>query len=127
MSIHVEKLRNEPIITVTFEEPINYLAEVPEAFDAISMLRGTITNNIRHYVIFDISRIKAGFSEIVLALGEEKRASILGRADLPLSVAVVGSGRLSEMTAPTVEKAQVDAYQIPLFASLDQALAAIRP
>ncbi len=127
MSIHVEKLQNEPIITVTFEEPINYLAEVPEAFDAILMLRGTITGSTRHYVILDISQIKAGFSEIVLALGEEKRASMLGRHDLPLSLAVVGSGFLSEKAATAIERAQVEAYQIPLFASLDQALAAIRP
>lgn len=127
MSIHVEKLRNEPIITVTFEEPINYLAEVPEAFDAILMLRDTITDGARPYVIFDISRIKAGFSEIVLALGEEKRASMMWQPDLPLSVAVVGSDGLNETAATTVEKGQVDAYQIPLFASLDQALAAIRP
>lgn len=126
MAIMVEKLPDEPIITVTFENPINYMAELPEAFDAILMLRDTITTSPRYFAIFDVSQVSPGFSEIVLTLGEAKRASKMRRHDLPLSLSIVGSGRLIEMAANAMEQVQYGAYQMPLFTSLDQALAAAR-
>jgi hypothetical protein len=126
MPILVEKLRDEPIITVTFEDPINYMAEVPEAFDAILIMRDAINGSPRYFIIFDVSRVQVGIDEIVLTLGEAKQASKMRRPDLPLSLSIVGSGGLIEMAANAMEQAQYGAYQMPLFTSLDQALAAAR-
>jgi hypothetical protein len=126
MPITVEKLQDEPIILVICQEPINYLQEAPAAFDQILALRDSIHGSSKYYIVFDASMIKIDFSSLVFLMGELNRASEKRRADLPLSVSLVGSGGLIELAAAILQHQQYGDHRPPLFNSVDQALASVR-
>jgi len=126
MPIHVEKLADEPIIMATYENPIDYYTEMATMFARILALRETITDSPKYYVIIDMTDIHPGFSEIVHSLGEASKASKQRRADLPISLHLVGTGSLFEMIANALGQRQYGGYTAPLHTTLTEALAAIR-
>jgi hypothetical protein len=125
MPIEVVKLPDEPIITVTFSEPVDFAEEIGPAFKQILSLRDTIHGCSRYFAVFDASAIKVSFHDVILALGEARNASRKRRPDLQLSLALVGSGGLLEMAANAMGQKQYGGYKMALFTSLDEALAAI--
>lgn len=126
MTIQVEKLPDEPIIVATFTNPMNYYAELPVMFNRIIELRDTLVGYAKYYVIIDISRVTADFSEIVFALGEVRKASQKRRADLPISLHMVGVGEIVQMIVNAMPQFQYGGYVAPLYSTLEQALEAIR-
>jgi hypothetical protein len=126
MTIVVERLPEEPIIVAVWQEPMDFRTEVPEMFQQVLALRDTIEDSDRYFLIMDISSVKVSFSDVVYALGESRVARDQRRADLPLSLLLVGSGPLLELAAKAMSQAQYGGYGMRLCASMEDALAAVR-
>jgi hypothetical protein len=125
MTVLVEKSSEEPIITATLTEPMDYYKEMPLMFARILELRDTIQGCPKYYTIIDMTGIKADFSEIVFSLGEARKTSQKRRADLPISLHLVGSGDLFEMVANALAQIQYGGYAAPLHKTRGEALVAI--
>ena len=126
MTIVVEKLPDEPIITAIFSEPMNYVAEVPAMFARILEIRDTIQGSPKYYVIISMTGIKAGFTDIVFSLNEARKTGQRRNPAMPVSLHLVGQGDLFEMVASALGQRQYGGYAAPLHMSLDEAFAAVR-
>ena len=126
MTIQVDKLPKEPIIIAAFINPVDYQTQVPAMFARILELRDAIVDSPRYYVIIDMSHLKPGFGDIVFSLGEARKASMLRRPDIVISLHLVGSGDLFEMVAGALSQMQYGGYGAPLHKSIEEALAAVR-
>jgi hypothetical protein len=126
MPIVVERLPGEPIIVATFAEPMNYNVEVPAMFARILELRDTIEGSPKYYVVIDISAVKPGFSDIMMSLGEVRKASAKRRAELPISPHLAGTGDFFSMLSKAMNQAQYGGYTAPLHTSAAEALSVIR-
>lgn len=127
MPIDVVRLPDEPIVLVTFAEPLEFRDEIAPMLKRIVELRDTITEPLSRYcIVFDISRYNMTFSDVVFGLGELRSVRDLRRPDMPAHLMVVGAGAVIEMAAKAFAQAQYGAYQSRLFVSLEDALAAAR-
>lgn len=125
MPVTVTRVPDTPIITAVLEPPFNVRDEAPEMFQAFINIRDTIEGYDRYFVVIDASQITFGFSEIVGFLGESRAARQQRRDDMPVSVAIVGTGALVEMATNALSQQQYGGYKVRLFTSLDDALDAI--
>lgn len=126
MPITVDKLSDEPIIVSTFTEPINYDTDLSEMFSKILEFRDKIENSPKYYAVMDISRIKPGFSDIVLSLGEVRKVSKKRRADIPINLHLVGDGDFFSILAKAMTQTQYGNYTARFHSSLSKALDIIR-
>ncbi len=126
MTITVSKLPDGPVIIATYQEPMDWHKEVAGMFEQIFVLRDTFEGCPKYYVVIDVSAVKVGFSEMVLALGEVRAASKKRRPDMPIQLSMVGSGTLIEFASKALGQQQYGEYQTPLYTSLDTTLDVIR-
>jgi hypothetical protein len=126
MSITIEKLPDEPIVTVVFKDPVNFYAEVAPAFARIVEIRDNLVGVSKYYMIVDLTGIKPSFGDIVHTLGEARKAGEHRRADLPANMHLVGRGELFEMVANALGQRQYGGYSAPLHRTYEEALSAIR-
>ncbi|NDJ52544.1 MAG: hypothetical protein GYB68_05575 [Chloroflexi bacterium] len=126
MPIQVERIANSPIIIATLPAPIDAWQEAPEMFEAIILLRDSIVGFDRYFVIVDASQATLRFSDLVAMLGESRIARQQRREDFPVSLAVVGSGKLVEMGAQATNQPQYGNYGMRLFTSLESAIETIQ-
>ncbi len=126
MTIVVQRCPDEPILVASMEEPMDFYQEIPTMFAQILKLRDTIQGCPKYYVIIDMARIKADFSEIVFCLGEARKASQKRRADFPIGLHLVGGGEIFEMVAHALAQIQYGGYAAPLHATAEEAMKAIQ-
>ncbi|MBN1313496.1 MAG: hypothetical protein JXB30_18965 [Anaerolineae bacterium] len=126
MTIIVEKLPDGPVILASYQEPMNWEKETPDMFEQIFAIRDTFEGYPKYYTIIDVSAVKVGFGEMVLALGEVRKASKRRRPDMPIRISLVGSGNLVELASKAMEQHQYGEYRVPLYTSLDKTLDDIR-
>ena len=126
MTITVEKLPGEPIVIATYQEPIDWQKEIPEMFEQILVLRDTFEGCPKYYAILDLRAIKIGFSEMVLTMGEARKAGKKRRPDMPVSPSLIGSGPIIRLASKAMEQQQYGEYRVALYTSLDKALDMIR-
>ena len=125
MTIIVEQLPFEPIITATFREPMDYHKEVGAAFYKVIELRDAIVGFPKYYVIFNLTEVKPSFSDIVYSLSESRIASSRRKADFPVSPHLVGGGGLLDLVSKAMKQRQYGEYALPIHSTLQEALDAI--
>jgi hypothetical protein len=126
MTITVNKQSDGPIVVASCREPVNWQQESVKMLEQIVELRDSIDGYPRYYVVIDLSEIKIGFADIVMALAALRRANEKRRRDMPASVLIIGSGQLAQIASQAVNQQQYGEYRVQMHTSLDKALDTIR-
>jgi len=123
MTTKIERLPNEPIVVVTWIEPVDLHKETPDKFAQIDALIGS---NENAYVIDDLSQAKLDFSTLVSGMAAQREKAPGSPSDPRISTALVGSGFFMELISKGAKQFQYGSLDIPLFSSLDDALVYVR-
>ena len=123
MTIKVERLHDEPIIVVTWSNPSDVQKESPQKFVEVDALIGS---DEKVYVIDNLTNVKIDFSTLVSGMAAQ-RAKVPGAPSDPrIHSILVGSGVLWELASKGARQFQYGSIDIPLFPSLEAALAHVR-
>jgi hypothetical protein len=125
MAITVNRLENGPIVVASCQEPVDWRQDSPGMLEQIVELRDSIKGYPRYYVVIDLSEVKIGFTDIVMALAALRKAEEKRRQDMPASVFVVGSGQLTQIASQAIGQQQYGEYRVQVHTSLDKALDSI--
>lgn len=124
MAHTVEKLPNEPIVIVTYQEPFSIKDEIPAIKEDLENLAGQIEGHM--FDIHEATNLKLDFSKIVQALGtafsRTKKPAHLDR----LTTIGVGSGPLFSLAEMASKQDQYGNYNIKILPTLEEALSFAR-
>lgn len=127
MTMTIEKLPDGPIIRATFHEPMDWHQDATDMLDRLIELRdATIEGCPKYYAIIDLSAVKVGISDIVIALAALRRIHIKRRPDMPASVLLVGTGNFMQLVTQAVGQQQYGEYQVKMYMTMATALDDIR-
>lgn len=127
MTTIVEKLSDGPIIVATFHEPMDWHQDATQMLDQLVELRDTkIEECPRYYAIIDLSAVKVGFSDVVMALGALRRVGEKRKRDMPAYVSLVGSGSILQLISQAVGQQQYGEYHVQMHTDKGKALDGIR-
>ncbi len=124
MPVTVQKMADENIILVAYESPYK-VSETTESMEVIQQIVEQAVGVT--YLIVDLSRLNMTFSDMVQGLA----ASTSGRQgwsvkDPRTRMVVVGANKLIEFGVKAVNQTQYGGINIPLFDTMDEALAYVR-
>ena len=123
MTTKIERLPNEPIVVVTWLEPVDVSKETPGKFVQVNAL---IDSDEKVYVIDDLSQTKIDFSTLVSGMAAQRVKAPGSPSDPRVTTALVGSGFFVDLISKGAKQFQYGSLDIPVFSSLDDALANIR-
>lgn len=123
MTAKVERLPGEPIIVVTWSSPFDVQKESPQKFADVDAL---IRSDEKVYVIDDMTRLKIDFATLVAGMAAQRVKAPGSPADLRVKTILVGSGMMWELASRGAKQLQYGGFDIPLFPSLEAALAHAR-
>ena len=123
MPITVEPIPNEAILLATFTEPFSPNPHIREMFLAVAELRDELPGSA-FCILVDVRAVKTGFGDMVMTLGEVRQAiKTAPESDRDVVLAMIGSGGLIELAANAMKQAQYGNWTMPLFSSLEDAIA----
>ncbi|MBN1563451.1 MAG: hypothetical protein JXA10_06420, partial [Anaerolineae bacterium] len=70
MSIHVQRINEEPIIVITYQDPISIPEDPAKALEASASLKQAVGGPVCR--ILDFSQVKLNFSDMMLGMAYEK-------------------------------------------------------
>jgi hypothetical protein len=88
----------------------------------VALRDATIEGCPRYYAIIDLSTVKVGFSDVVMALGALRRVNQKRRPDMPAYVSLVGSGSILQLISQAVGQQQYGEYHVQMYTDMDKAL-----
>ncbi len=119
MPFSVEQVPNQPIFVITLSEPFDQAKEAPASDWKFQELIATVQGTI--YRVIDLTRWTIPFNDMINGLASDTRGG--AGADPRIHTVIVGSGEMVEFGVKAMKQRQYGAKEIPLFASLDEALA----
>jgi hypothetical protein len=124
MPYTVQRLPSEPIIVVSWSNPTDSAKDSLKMSAEVDALIAPDENHI--YCVQDFRNLKVDFSSMVtgMATQREKRPGAAG--DPRLRTIMVGSGLLWELASKGAKQLQYGGLDIPLFSSVDDAVAYAR-
>lgn len=123
MAFKVERLPNEPIIVVTWQMPVDTGKETPQTFVDIDALIGP---DETVYCITDLRAVNIDFGTLVTAMAAQRVKAPGSPSDPRLRSSLVGTGMLWEIASRGAKQLQYGGLDIPLYSSLEDALANAR-
>jgi hypothetical protein len=124
MAYTIQRQLDEPIIIDTHTDPMEaagYASFAHELADHAASIDGTI------YRIADLRGMKFSFPLLVHVLAEEARSKQPGTAGDPrVRLVLVAEGEVARLLAESAKQTQYGALDVPVFATLDEALAHVR-
>jgi len=124
MSYRVERLPDEPILVLRTGAEFSIKNDVLASAEEAMKLMAEIPEGLIYYVL-DMCDLRVNFSELVSGLWQATRATNLLK-EPRLRLVAVGSGALIELGAKAFSQAQYGGLSVPLFETMDEALAYIR-
>lgn len=124
MAVELERIGKEPILVAHFAQPFsaNDVIEANAATAALVKEMGVMV-----YRIEDVTKAMLDFGDITLGLQEASRANAPGSAHDPqVQFLFVGTGLVVEITAKSFAQEQYAGRTVPLFATVDEAIAYAR-
>lgn len=126
MTMTIKKLPDNPIILASFHEPMDWHQDATNMLDQLIELRDqSIGGCPRYYVIIDLSAVKFGISDVVMALAALRRINIKRRPEMPANVSLIGSGNFMQLVAQAIGQQQYGEYQVQMYTSMDKTLESI--
>lgn len=123
MTMKVERLPHEPIIVVTWVDPVDVQKETPSKFAQVDALVGP---DEKVYVVDDLSKVKIDFSTLVEGMAAQRAKSPGSPSDPRIKTTLVGSGFFLELISKGAKQFKHGSLDIPAFTSVDEALAYVR-
>jgi hypothetical protein len=123
MTLVVERLPNEPIIVVTWENPTDVGNESPQKFMQVDAL---IEEDEKVYVIDNMTKLKIDFGTLVSGMAAQRVKAPGSPADPRTNTILVGSGTIWQIASKGARQFQYGSFDIPLFPSLEEALSYAR-
>ena len=123
MPYQMEKIDDEPIVVITYENPMS----VPDVEASLDELADYHDDNELRYVIADTSRIDNwGFADMVAAMAYG-RGDGPGKLGDPMMPRVfVGTNEMVRLSAEASKQEQYGKVTIPMFTDVDEALEYVR-
>ena len=121
MPASFKKLDNEPIVILTYYDPISpadlasVFAQTAKVADMIEPL----------YVINDLSAMRLTFGGVVMGTSEAARGGPGSAGDTRTRHVLVGGHELVKFSGEAMKQEQYGALNIPVFATIEEALAEI--
>lgn len=123
MPHHIERLTDAPIIVITFEGAVD-AAAVSQTDAAIEqMLRAHPVNSA---LIFDTTSAQTDFQHILGILQATRGGDDQPDLGFSVLVAFVGTSAMVKLYVDAARQKQFGAQTLPLFATLDDAVSAMR-
>jgi hypothetical protein len=127
MPYKVERLSGEPVIIVTWQGPFSEKSIVEKDFiaacDDVVSLMGSERPVVR---IDDVRGVKVDFGDLVVGMGVARKKLPGSPSDPSIKALIVGSGFLWDLASKGAKQLQYGAIDIPLFTSMEDALATAR-
>jgi hypothetical protein len=123
MSFEVQQLKDKPIVVITCHNPFDFTEDIAAANRQVAALlenRETITR------IIDFTEIEMTFADLVESLATKTRAVPGSLRDTRVQTVFVGTHELVVMKAQSLRQEQYGGLNVPLFESLDEAIAHCR-
>ena len=127
MFFTVEKLQDEPIVTVTFNPPVGTFSETAEKSRAIiRQVAALITGaEERVYRINDFSRVSIHFDQLCMLMNEECQGRVGSLSDPQVRGVIVGFARTAKMFREVLSL-HCPFVDVLAFTSMDEALDHVR-
>ncbi|MBN1427042.1 MAG: hypothetical protein JXB07_01575 [Anaerolineae bacterium] len=124
MPAKIERLHNEPIITVVWTDPANVKQDMPESWKEVDRLIGQDESGV--YCITDLRGLNMDIPSTIagMALQRERRPG--SSADPRIRSILVGSGIFLEIVTKGVRQVRGANANLPLFSTMEDALAYAR-
>jgi hypothetical protein len=124
MPFYVEPLENDPIILITVMPPSDALSDPAHIIQECAQLMAGMGGPI--YRIADLSQMDLQFSEVAFTLNEERSGRPGSMTDPRVRNVFIGCQSMVQMAAKSAGQAQYGGISVPVFASLDEAMAHIQ-
>lgn len=121
MAIHVEKLKDEPIIVHHYPEKLSSNQDIRDAITAEYAIFASLPDPIV-WVIHDTSRLTIDFGTLISALVTVTREGQARPDDPRLRVAAVSRSELLKLAARSASQRQYGGWQVSIFDTYEQAL-----
>lgn len=124
MSIRTQRLQDLPAILLDIQEPFDPKEDVTRSAQEAARLQQELDRPI--YRIIDLSKVDMEFSEMIVAMGNERKQAG-GSSDPNITTCFVGSSDVVRMgTKALAEQDQYGKGKVSLFTSVNEAIAFIR-
>ena len=124
MPVRYEKLTNEPILIVTYTEPMLPAEDLTEVSQYTASLLDKMGGPL--FRIDDLSQVSATFNRLVEGLSAAIKREPGSALDPRVRPALVGSGPLARLIANGVKQPRYGGVDAPRFNTMEEALAHAR-
>jgi hypothetical protein len=113
----IQRLSNEPIILVTYEEPFDYALGFEEIKKAVASTAEGIEGQV--YDIHDVRQLRLNFSKVVTALANALLNPILKGRTTTIGV---GTGMLFDLATKAAGQKQYGTLNVLIFPTVEEAV-----
>ena len=126
MSFTVEKHPDLPAVIITMYEDFDFAAELDAFGQKVQALLDTLDEPV--YSISDSTRMRNTFGEMVSSLAAVTRGNFVSLLKHPMVVGmmVVDNRDLTRLAVNALGQAQYGGFNLSVYASVDEALAAVQ-
>ena len=126
MSFTVEKHPDLPAVIITMYEDFDFAAELDAFGQKVQALLDTLDEPV--YSISDSTRMRNTFGEMVSSLAAVTRGNFVSLLKHPMVVGmmVVDNRDLTRLAVNALGQAQYGGFSLSVYASVDEALAAVQ-
>jgi len=126
MSFTVEKHPDRPAVIITMYEDLDFAAELDAFGQEVQALLDTLDEPV--YSISDSTRMRNTFGEMVSSLAAVTRGNFVSLLKHPMVVGmmVVDNRDLTRLAVNALGQAQYGGFSLSVYASVDEALAAVQ-
>jgi len=123
MSFEIQQLKDEPIVVITCHNPFDFTGDIAAANRQVAAL---LENGETITRIIDFTEIEMTFANLVESLATKTREEPGSLRDPRVRTVLVGTHELVVMKAQSLRQEQYGGLDVPLFESLDEAIAHCR-
>ncbi len=120
----VERVPDEPIITITFVDEIGSRSDVHQTLHEIGRYMEEI--NAPLYLLYDTRTLKITFGGMVASLAEFTTEGLKILPDLPVRTVVIGTNELVRLASKAAGQDQYGGHKVVMVETMEEALAHIR-
>jgi hypothetical protein len=119
MGFQVKRFENEPIILVTWTDPMDVGKDIPDSFPAIDAL---VEEDEAVFCINDLRGIKTNFSETVIAMAYSRKKAPGSPRDPRLHNILVSPNELMQLVARSAGQDQYGNLNVAIYGTVEEAL-----
>jgi hypothetical protein len=125
MGFNIKRYSEQPaIFVIEVVKPFDFVADMHAMYGAIQDARQGLEGKLS--IIFDLRRLEMTFSELVVAMDEQRRGHAGSMTDPSIQTLIAASDDIIKMGAKGMGQEQYGGVDIPLYESVEAALAHVQ-